>query len=388
MTHFAKLDRRQMELLNRPIYPNVPDTYDWETLEVTSIVLDSIVSPFAAHAIDRMARFLDGEERTSLLRKGRAPFMGDDDVAVERVSPKDGLSEIIVTERATGRQWRLTSKEEYDIMVVMIEHREADGSFRYIGKSRPKEFAPRSGADVNARLRRDGLGSFIDLSMLLAPKMPANFRFDWKASLQAEDQAQLPRIRHILKEDGGMPGAVSRAYLSILHAIVFAGHAKWAFSKLDGLVAYLDKNGAIWGEAVLECGYDSACIVPTSDGSVALFHDNSSTCGDERSYIAKFDRADGEPALLSLYPIGQDEEPSATVEAFLEGTAIPAFAYDFTNAAQTFNVPGRGDDAMTSFRLWFTADIEFGIKNGRVVDGFPFEPEDEDDIVVPVGPAI
>lgn len=56
MSPFAKLDRRQIELLNRPIYPNVPHSYDLETLEVTEIVVDCIVSPFVSHAVNRIAR--------------------------------------------------------------------------------------------------------------------------------------------------------------------------------------------------------------------------------------------------------------------------------------------------------------------------------------------
>jgi hypothetical protein len=127
--------------------------------------------------------------------------------------------------------------------------------------------------------------------------------------------------------------------------------------------------------------------VPTSDGSVALFHDNSSTCGDDRSYIAKFDRIDGKPLLLSLYPIGQDESVAAAFDAFVAGEATPAFSFDFTGVAQKFNVPARGYDAMKSFRLWFTRDVEFGMKHGTVVRGLPYD-EDEDDIVIPAGPTI
>ncbi|MCS4089450.1 hypothetical protein [Rhizobium sp. BK176] len=390
MSLFAKLDRRQMELLNRPIYPNVPETYDWETLEVTSIVLDSIVSPFASYAINRITGLLDGEERTSFLRKGRAPYNGDDEVEIERTSPKEGVVETVVTERATGKQWRLIFKDEYRVPVVTLETREENGSFRRIARARTNRDAPISGADVPGFLKRDGVDAFIDLSMLLAPKMPTDFRSDWKAGMQRHDREQLPRIRDILANDGGMPGPLSRAYISILHSIVFDGHARWAFSKLDGLVAHLNEQGAVWGEAVLECGNDSACIVPTADGSVALFHDNASTTGDERSYVAKFDRVDGKPSLLSLYPIGQDEETSSAVDAFMEGTATPAFIFNFGDGTQSFNVPGRGQDAMTAFRLWFTSDVEFGIPNGRIVTGFPlFEPEDDDDdIIVATGPAL
>lgn len=380
MSLFTGLSHDQLHLLNRPIYPNVPETYDWETLEVTHIVLDSIVSPFPAHAINRIMGFLEGEKQTSLLRRGRAPFEGDDVVAIARTSS----GETLITERATGKSWRLTSKDEYGVPVVTLENREADGSFRLIARARTKRVAPRSGSDVNAWLKRDGVDAFIELSMLMAAKMPETFRTDWKGSLQRQDREQLPRIRDILVADGGMPGPISRAYMSVLHSIVFHGHATWAYSKVDGLVAHLKEQGAVWGDAVLEHGYDSACIVPTADGSVALFHDNSSTCGDIRSYIAKFDRIDGQPSLLSVFPIGQDEVTSAVVDDFIAGNAAPAFTFNFADGIQSFNVPGRGQDAMSVFRLWFTSDILFGMTNGRLDTGFPlFEPEDEDDLVSP-----
>jgi hypothetical protein len=390
MSPFEKLNRRQAELLNRPIYPNVPDSYDFETLEVMDIVIDSIYSPFVSHAFNRIAGLLEGDRRSSLLRKARAPFDGDDAVSVER-SLSDGVAKTVITERATGRAWRLTAKEEFKVPVITLENREADGAFRLVGRSKAGNVTPRSGADVNGWVKRDGVDAFIELSMLMAPKMPEDFRSDFKSSMTHQDRQQLFRIREILAEDGGMPGPTSRAFMSIVHTMAFDGYARWAYSKLDELVDHLKEKGAVWGEAFLEYHYDYACIVPTSDGSVALFHDNSSTCEDERAYIVRFERVDGKPSRLSLYPIGQDESAAVAHAGFVAGEAPPAFAFDFSNGTQTFNVPARGNEAMKSFRMWFTKDVVSGTKHGEVVEGLPYcaqEDEDEDDFVAPAGPAV
>jgi hypothetical protein len=378
MSLFAKLDHEQKTLLSAPIYPPIPESFDLESLEVSDIVRDSIVSPFASLVIDKVARWLTGESK-AFLRREISPWKGDDQVVVDRVSPNEGGDVCIVTERATGKAWRLTWKDEYGIPSIFVENREADGSFRFISRAKTGRAKPRSVGDVNAWLRQDGVDSLIELSMLMASKMPTDVRTDWKSSLYRDDRSQWPRIRGLIAADGGMPGPVSRAYLSIMYSITFYAHAKWAYSKLDELAAHLDKMGAVWGEGVMDYGYDSACAIPTSDGSVALFHDNSSTCGDERSYIAKFERIDGQPSRLSIFPIGQEEETATAVEQFVAGTAIPAFTFNFADGIQTFNVLNRGQDAMNAFRMWMTKDIEIGMKFGTLNTGFPlFEIEDED----------
>lgn len=390
MSLFEKLDREQLALLNQAIYPRVPEEYDLETLQVTDMIVENMISPFASLVIDRVASWLEGEEKT-LLRKARLPWQGDDQVAVERVSPINGVVACVVSERATERSWRLNWKDEYGTPVVTVENREADGSFRLIARAKARHAQPTLMRDVNGWLRRDGLDSLIELSMLMASKMPKNFRSGWKG-LQRQDRAELPLIRNLLAADGGMPGPVSRAYLSIMHSITFDGHAKWAYSRLGELVAHLNGMGAVWGEAVMEYGYDSTCTVPTPDGSVALFHDNSSTCGDERSYIAKFERdVDGQPSRLSIFPIGQEEQTAPAVEAFIAGTATPAFTFNFAAGVQTFGVPNRSEDAMNAFRMWMTKDIDIGIKLGTLDTGFPlFEVEEEEDDIVPAptGPKV
>ncbi|MCV9965022.1 hypothetical protein OIU34_24300 [Pararhizobium sp. BT-229] len=394
MSLFSGLTPSQIDLLNRPIYPDfTADEFDVDKVRLVGDTIDRFASPFVAFAINRTATWLEGEAKGLVIkRQVREPWNGDRNVEISREQTEEGVRKCTVTDRNTGMSWRLAWENVYKVPSVTVETKEADGSFRFIARAQvDRKNAVRNpgpAGDVTAYAKSDGFDALFALSQLMARAMPEDFRSDWKSGMQKEDFAQLGRVREILAADGGMPGPISRAYVSVVNSVALHAYAQWAFSKVDGLADAMKEKGVVWGEAMLEHGYDSTCVVPTTDGSVALFHDNSSTTAEERSCIMKFDRKDGQPSGISVYPMGQDESAAEIVQAFVERRAKPAFTFDLEHGVETFHVPKRGEEARNGFLLWFTKDVHFAVPNGRLCTDFSvFEPEDEDeDELVPLPP--
>ena len=209
MSLFTGLSPDQIDLLNRPIYPDFTvGEFDVDKVRLVGDTIDRFASPFVAFAINRIGSWLEGEEKGLVIkRKVRGPWNGDQNVEISREQTEEGGRKCTLTDRNTGMSWRLSWEDVYKVPSVTVETKEADGSFRFIARAQVNRAnavrTPGPAGDVPAYAKSDGFDALFALSQLMARVMPENFRSDWKSGMQKEDFAQLGRIREILAADGG-----------------------------------------------------------------------------------------------------------------------------------------------------------------------------------------
>lgn len=301
----------------------------------------SSVETVAVHSLDRVHKWLwPVVEKTPLgeaFEFGPALF-----TVVERLPAQDREESKIGVRVDVGvRSWKLAwfdmegREAHLGIGVRNDEH--------YLGYEPAAycEFGERSYYKGGLNATGDDVGEMFDLFAILRPFVPA-------ALLAIRDGThndwRLDGAEGILELDGGIGGDAATELHRMAEQFACARVFDWARDRILQAHDFLGDRGVWLGEAAVGCsdGNRRATSVETYHASRIAFVESQFPHRDlfDR-YLTVADLGeDGQPTLVSVYALQQDDTVGDVVERVNEGVLAPTVSHDYRNSITNF-APGR-----------------------------------------------
>ncbi|NTF23558.1 hypothetical protein G6L37_34875 [Agrobacterium rubi] len=361
---------------------------------VVQSLTDSIYegsAPFASFVLNRVAAWLEGGK----------PFTGDDvlevswsrsdDAAALSVfskkgrNRKEGNRSCTISRPADGASWVVSwGRAEYrDVPEIVLDRIGSAGEKLGIARGEITTGEPDSGnrhrfsdcpdpvkGTVEADIVLGGFDDLWDFCAAVRGSMPDSLlAVDLEETVTFAHLSRLEDIAPIMEADGGLPGRLCRTRHEMIVTIANGVHGHWMRDQYDQLILGLRDRGAVWGNGVISYNDSDyhCCVIDFSDGAVGLFSDNSATCADERAYVAKVISDNGNVSSVEVYLCAAGtRDYGGKIAAIGDGTALPDYVHDYTQFETTTPGGRAGWAAMIMFLWQSMADVEYGLKDGRL----------------------